>query len=117
PFLTRQFLGSEVYDEIWWKMAQYDSWQGEVTVHKNNNEMIYVWLSIARIPVSNGEENEQYIVMISDITAVREAQEQLSQFAYYDSLTNLPNRRLVMDRLKQALALAARESSFLGVLF
>ncbi len=117
PFLTRQFLGSEVYDGMWRKMAQYGSWQGEVTAHKNNHEMIYVWLSIARIPVSNGEEDEQCIVMMSDITAVREAQEQLSQFAYYDSLTNLPNRRLVMDRLKQALALAARESSFLGVLF
>lgn len=117
PFLTRQFLGSEVYNGIWQRMAQYDSWQGEITAYKSNNEMMYAWLSIARIPVTNDEEDTQCIVMISDITAVREAQEKLSQFAYYDSLTNLPNRRLVMDRLKQALARAARESSLLGVLF
>jgi diguanylate cyclase (GGDEF)-like protein/PAS domain S-box-containing protein len=117
PFLTRQFMGSEAYDVIWQRMTQYDSWQGEITTYKDNNEMMYAWLSIARIPVINGDEDEQCIVMISDITAVREAQEQLSQFAYYDSLTNLPNRRLVMDRLKQAIARAARESSLLGVLF
>jgi len=117
PFLNRQFLGGEVYDGIWQRMAQYDSWQGEVTAYKNNNEMMYVWLSIAQIPVINGDEDAQCIAMISDITAVREAQEQLSKFAYYDTLTNLPNRRLVMDRLKQALARAARESSLLGVLF
>ena len=117
PFMTRQSLGGEIYDGIWQRVAQYDSWQGEITAYKNNNEMMYAWLSIARISVVHGKEDEQCIVIISDITAVREAQEQLSRFAYYDSLTNLPNRRLVMDRLKQALAIASRESSLLGVLF
>lgn len=55
--------------------------------------------------------------MISDISVIREAQEQLTQIAYYDNLTNLPNRMLIMDRLKQALANSTRDSSLLGVLF
>ncbi|MBX3629627.1 MAG: EAL domain-containing protein [Nitrosomonas sp.] len=117
PFLTSQFLGKEAYERIWQSMDDHDSWQGEIKAYKKNNEIIYAWLSIGRIPVRKCDEEKQFIVMVSDITAVREAQEQLSYFAYYDNLTNLPNRMLVMDRLKQALAQAARESLLLGVLF
>lgn len=117
PFLTSQFLGKEAYERIWQSIDDHDSWQGEIKAYKKNNEIIYAWLSIGRIPVRKCDEEKQFIVMVSDITAVREAQEQLSYFAYYDNLTNLPNRMLVMDRLKQALAQAARESLLLGVLF
>ncbi len=117
PFLTSQFLGKEAYESIWHSMDNQGSWQGEIKAYKKNNEVIYLWLSIGRIPGGKRDEDKQFIVMISDITAVREAQEQLSYLAYYDNLTNLPNRMLVMDRLKQALAKAIRESLLLGVLF
>ncbi|MBA5606200.1 diguanylate cyclase [Duganella sp. FT3S] len=52
-----------------------------------------------------------------DTTAQKEIQLQLDKLAYYDLLTGLPNRRLLEDRLQQAVALAQRKRRKVGVLF
>ena len=116
PFLTSHFLGNDSYHDIWRRIAQEGHWQGEIKAFKKNKQAMYAWLNISLIPAEAGRE-QQFVVMISDITTIRETQEQLSHIAYYDSLTNLPNRMLIMDRLKLALAKAERTSSLLGVLF
>jgi len=116
PFLTRHFLGEDTYGMLWQAIDNNGYWQGEIKAFKKNKERMYVWLSIGLIPAESNMEH-QFVVMISDITTIRETEEQLSHNAYYDSLTNLPNRMLIMDRLKQALTKAGRESSLLAVLF
>jgi len=52
-----------------------------------------------------------------DISGRKQAEQQIHQLAYYDVLTNLPNRRLLMDRLHQALAVSARNGQHGAVLF
>jgi diguanylate cyclase (GGDEF)-like protein/PAS domain S-box-containing protein len=52
-----------------------------------------------------------------DITARRNAEEQIRRMAHFDALTNLPNRVLLMDRLEQALAMSERNQSRTGVIF
>lgn len=52
-----------------------------------------------------------------DITERHKAEEQRRQLAYYDPLTRLPNRRLLMDRLEQTLANIARSGSHGALLF
>lgn len=116
PFLTQRSLHSEDENKIWQACDEYGHWQGEIIVFKKNGEKIYTWLNIGVIPADSGIE-QRFVVMLSDITIIRKTEEQLSRIAYYDSLTNLPNRMLIMDRLNQALAKAVRESSLLGVLF
>lgn len=116
PFLTSQALGDVKYEDIWQNVDQQDHWCGEISTFKRNQEAIYAWLTIGLIP-AEASEQQQYVVMISDITVIREAQEKLSQIAYYDGLTNLPNRMLIMDRLRLALSKAIRDLSILGVLF
>lgn len=116
PFLTEHNLGKSDYDKIWQTVDQSGYWLGEVEACKHDNEHMYIWLSIGLIPVES-TRNQRFVVMISDITGIRETEKQLSQIAYYDSLTNLPNRMLIMDRLRQSIAQAARDSSLLGVLF
>ncbi|PSJ16362.1 GGDEF domain-containing response regulator [Nitrosomonas supralitoralis] len=116
PFLTSRSLGEVAYNKIWQSIDEHGQWRGEITAFKSNKEILYVWLTIGIIPAEASEEH-QFVVMISDITAMRETQEQLSQIAYYDNLTKLPNRMLIMDRLKLALTKATRDSSLLGVLF
>lgn len=54
---------------------------------------------------------------IRDITARRQAEEKINELAFYDSLTQLPNRTLLMDRLKQAMVVAARNATCGAVLF
>ncbi|GAB2180588.1 hypothetical protein DLREEDagrD3_08110 [Denitratisoma sp. agr-D3] len=56
-------------------------------------------------------------VQVEDITERKQAQDQIRQLAYYDTLTNLPNRRLLLDRLNQALVQARRNQQMVGVIF
>jgi len=64
-------------------------------------------LSVARKPGSDGK-GAGYIALARDITSRRAAEEQIRHLAFYDPLTQLPNRRLMLDRLEQALASCAR---------
>ena len=55
--------------------------------------------------------------VLRDITEVVQAEEQLSHDALHDSLTGLPNRALLVDRLEAALSRSAREGAEIAVLF
>ena len=48
------------------------------------------------------------LITMQDLSERKAAEEEINQLAYYDPLTRLPNRRLLMDRLQQALAASAR---------
>ena len=57
------------------------------------------------------------LIQFFDLTERRRQEEELRQLAFHDSLTRLPNRRLLLDRLTQSLQLCKRENSYLAVLF
>ncbi len=57
------------------------------------------------------------LLILRDITGRKEAEQEIRQLAYYDSLTGLPNRALLLDRLKQKVAQADRDRSRLAVMF
>lgn len=55
--------------------------------------------------------------LVQDETAYKKAQDEIERLAYYDTLTNLPNRRLLVDRLNQSLKASKRSKSCVGVMF
>lgn len=63
------------------------------------------------------EESDTFLWIMVDITAQKKHEEQITQIAYHDILTGLPNRLLVRDRLNQALALAERNKQLLAVCY
>ncbi len=73
-------------------------------------------LSVARHQGLQGRA-ATYIVLSRDITERRNAEEEIRQLAFYDVLTQLPNRRLLMDRLQNAMAFSARTRHFGALLF
>jgi diguanylate cyclase (GGDEF)-like protein len=54
---------------------------------------------------------------MTDVTEKKEAQERINSLAFFDPLTDLPNRRLLLDRLKRAIASSARTESYGALLF
>ncbi len=70
--------------------------------------------SVVSIPYRG---RDHLIESFIDITGLKQAQEQITKMAYYDSLTNLPNRLLFLDRLHLALSHAERHRRFLALLF
>lgn len=115
-FLAEQFIGIEVANKIRLSVKKDGFWQGEIKTYRANHQFLYAWVNIGVIPDAVSSLG-QYVVVISDITEIRNTQEKLSRIAYYDALTNLPNRNLFMDRLEIAMAKAKREDLSLAILF
>lgn len=96
--------------------GEIDSYQMEKRyVHKNGQT---VWVQLTASLLKNTEGAPlNFIAQVEDISARKRDQEQIRQLAYYDTLTNLPNRRLLRDRLNQALSQAKRFRRSLAVMF
>lgn len=103
-------------DEIWDGVRSQGVWQGECMGRRKNGERFSKWLSISAVPDDNGDITH-YVVNFSDISRLKYAEAQWQKLAFYDSLTNLPNRTMYKDRLKQAIAQASREGESLVLLF
>ncbi len=69
-----------------------------------------IHLSISR------PESERFAAILNDISASKKAQQEIERLAYYDTLTGLPNRALISDRLSQAMVQADRSRSLVGAL-
>ena len=84
-----------------------DSWQGEVWNQRKNGEQYPAWLTITAVRSSDNAVSH-YVATLTDITQRKAAEKEIENLAFYDSLTHLPNRRLLMDRLKQSLVSSSR---------
>jgi len=91
-------------------------WQGELTNQRKDNETFPCWYSISMLSNSRGEP-ENYIAIFSDITEYKNSREKIEFLAHHDSLTGLPNRILLNDRLEMAINTAKRQGDKLSVLF
>jgi diguanylate cyclase (GGDEF)-like protein len=67
--------------------------------------------------IQGRKEDKGYLLMVTDVTEKIKAEERIRDLAFQDSLTRLPNRLLLMDRLEQAVATATRNGTKVGVLF
>ncbi len=73
-------------------------------------------LSVAK-KLSTDVQNPRFIVLSRNITERKLAEEEIQNLAFFDTLTGLPNRRLLLDRLKHALAASARSGKDGALLF
>ncbi len=97
-------------------IEQGGAWQGEIWNRRKNGEVFPEWLNITAVKDESGTVTH-YVSSLSDITRRKQAEAQIQNLAFYDPLTSLPNRRLFIDRLKQALASAARHHRYGALLF
>jgi diguanylate cyclase (GGDEF)-like protein/PAS domain S-box-containing protein len=104
------------YAEMWRVINTKGHWQGEIWNRRKNGEVYPEWLSINPVADKSGVLTN-YVAIFSDISERKEAEAQIHQLAFFDPLTNLPNRRLLMDRLQKAFADSARSKEHGAVLF
>ncbi|MCX7176299.1 MAG: EAL domain-containing protein [Proteobacteria bacterium] len=92
------------------------AWQGEIWNRRKNGEVFPEWLAIAAVKNGRGKVTH-YVATLTDITSRKAAEDEINNLAFYDPLTRLPNRRLLLDRVKQALASSARNKRYGALLF
>tara|TARA_R110001606_G_scaffold361754_7_gene515227 strand:- start:136188 stop:138398 length:2211 start_codon:yes stop_codon:yes gene_type:complete len=110
-FLQSGRHNAEFYQDMWEKLAKDKSWQGEIWNRRKSGQIYPEWLSIAVI--NNKDQKEAcYVGIFSDITSMKEAEANIHHMAFFDTLTELPNRALLYDRLRQSLSQAERNTSF-----
>lgn len=91
-------------------------WQGEIWNQRKNGECYPEWLTITAVIGKDGKITN-YICAFFDITERKLAEEKIHNLAFYDPLCQLPNRRLLFDRLHQAVTTSARNKTCAGLLF
>ena len=101
---------------MWRSLAEQGSWQGEIYNRRKNGEIYPEWLTINSVKNDEGEVSN-YVSIFSDITAIKSSQRRIEFLATHDELTGLPNRSLLVDRLKHALSQAKRQEQRIAVLF
>jgi diguanylate cyclase (GGDEF)-like protein/PAS domain S-box-containing protein len=86
----------------------------EALLRKKNGDTVWVVLSVSQIEIDG---DPSLIVITRDISAAKAAEDEIRNLAFYDQLTHLANRRLLLDRLRQALASCGRTNSTGAILF
>ncbi|MBK7563275.1 MAG: EAL domain-containing protein [Propionivibrio sp.] len=100
-----------------WKSANATGfWSGEIWSTRKNGEDFPEHLTVSAVTNRNGIATN-FVVSIDDITFKRAAEDEIKRLAFYDFLTHLPNRRLLLDRLNQAFASSSRKHQRGALLF
>jgi diguanylate cyclase (GGDEF)-like protein/PAS domain S-box-containing protein len=98
------------------ELARKGSWQGEVWNRRKNGEVYPEWLKMTAVCNEDGQVTH-FVASHTDVTEQKAAEEDIKRMAFYDPLTSLPNRRLLQDRLQQALSQAQRNHRCLALMF
>ncbi len=104
------------YTSLLLSLIEKGHWYGEIWGRHKNAEISPVMLTISAVRDTAGNIT-QYVALFSDISKRLAHEHALEQIAYYDTLTGLPNRVLLMDRLKLAMAQAKRRNTRLALGF
>ncbi len=107
---------ADFYRTMWDDIRRYGGWQGEVWDRRKNGEIYPKWLTISAVKDDSGQTTH-YVGTHYDITERKLAEERINALAFYDQLTGLPNRTLLLDRLHQTLAAATRNRRCGALLF
>ncbi|WP_416139617.1 EAL domain-containing protein [Halomonas sp. HK25] len=104
------------YATLWARVARDGSWQGEIWNRRKSGEVYPEWLTISAVRDAVGELTH-YVATFSDLTERKAAEHEIHQLAFYDPLTGLPNRRLLLDRLEGTLKDSVRTGQFGALMF
>jgi len=104
------------YAAMWESINRTGSWKGDIWDRRKNGEIYPKWLTITAVKANDGTVTH-YVSTHVDITEHKAAQDEIKQLAFYDPLTQLPNRRLLLDRLGQTMAASKRNGIYAALMF
>ncbi|MDN5848359.1 MAG: EAL domain-containing protein, partial [Nitrococcus sp.] len=109
-------LDTDIYGHLRSAVRRAGQWQGETTSRRKNGNAYPVWVSLNTVRDQQGKISH-FVIVFSDITLRKETEQHLHELAHRDALTKLPNRAVLREHLKHALAQAHRYGWHVAVMF
>ena len=117
PVILRSGLHDEhFYAELWQTLEHNGVWSGEIYNKRKNGEIYPEYIIVNAIHDEKGQVTH-YIASFNDISALKSDQERIYRLAFYDPLTQLPNRRLLLERINEVQHECARTGHYAALLF
>lgn len=104
------------YQALWAALRTTGKWSGEVWDRRKNGEIYPKFMTITAV-YADLQQVSNYVAVFADITQRKQTEQEIHQLAFFDTLTQLPNRRLLKDRLHQAMAVSHRSGEYGALLF
>jgi diguanylate cyclase (GGDEF)-like protein/PAS domain S-box-containing protein len=104
------------YEAMWAEVDKTGTWVGEVWDRRKSGELYPKHMTITAIYGDNHEVSN-YVLVFTDIAERMQSEKEIHQLAFYDPLTGLANRRLLVDRLQQAMEKSLRSGRHGALLF
>ncbi len=104
------------FQNYWEQLLTTDKFEGEIWNRRQSGEVYPEWQTVTAVRNELGGISH-FVSVFSDITEKKDAENKIHNMAFYDALTNLPNRRLLLDRFDQEIAIARRHKQYGAVLY
>ncbi|MBN9698138.1 MAG: EAL domain-containing protein [Zoogloea sp.] len=113
--LSAGITAPEVYRDMWARLERSGAWQGELWDRRKDGQAYPKWLSIALVRDAAGQV-QNYIGNFIDISELKASEERIRHLAHHDTLTNLPNRFSLNEKLEQAIGQCRRTGQPLALM-
>ena len=104
------------YKQMWATILAKETWHGEVVNRKKNGELYNEELSITPV-LDHNNEIQHFVAIKQDISDRKKNEDVINQLAFYDPLTKLPHRRLILEHIDKSLSHAKRTNTYGAVFF
>ena len=105
----------DFYQKMWGCLRETGQWRGEIWNRHKSGHTVAQWLTVSAVRDEAGLLTH-YVAMFSDISLLKQTEQQLEYLAHHDVLTGLPNRMLLNARLEHAIEHAKRQRHILAVI-
>ena len=104
------------YEDLWRQLQIEGRFEGEIWDRRKDGSIFPIWQCITAVKNNRGETTH-YVAVFTDLSEKKKFEEYISQLAFYDPLTDLPNRRLLLERIEQVLIQAKRKNTYAAILY
>lgn len=106
----------EFYQGLWQTLNETGFWEGEIWNRHKSGEDLPEWLTISSVHDEQGRITN-YVASFTDISERINTEQKIKHLAFFDPLTGLPNRRLLRDRLQQAIIMCRLNDRYAALIF
>lgn len=106
----------EFYNQLWARVKEIGSWEGEIWNRRKSGEIFAEWLTITAVYSKSGTL-QNYVGTFHDISKRKSAEREVHQLAFYDSLTGLANRALLEEKIEDVCAANNRQNTHAALLY